>query len=689
MPLVHCKNTESFHEEIAAEIKQRLDPQLAPSVTAFARVFFESFPLEEIEGRELRDVYACTYFLWNQFRNAPGNAPRVQVFNPKLEEHGWISGNTIVAVFVRDMPFLVDSLRLALDRRGVRIHLLHSTVFQTQRNADNELAALAEPERRTAAGEGNGHDREAVLYLEIHRHSAPEDFDAIAHDLRAVIADVALAVADFDAMRARAGDLLEALEKSPPDCIPEAEIEEGRRFIEWMLDDHFTFLGVTEAVSVVEGGSRAVREDAGARLGLLQKHERSRPREFLHEMNPRAAGLWLEPKLLGFAKSSVRSTVHRNVYSDYVTIKQFDETGNVARETRFLGLFTSSAYTQSPFRIPVVRKKLEAVTTQEHVLPESHQGRYLQHVLESYPRDELFQISIPTLAKIATGVTRLQERKQVRLFVRRDDYGRFYSCLVYVPRDLYHTDLRRRVGCILGDVFDSDEVEFTTYFSDSVLARTHFVLRVDPMNEIVFDARATERRIVEAARTWRERLEEALGETLGAERGATLAGRYGQGFPASYKENFEARVAVRDLETIEALGHDADIGLSFSREIEDPANHLRFKLFRRDDIIALSDVLPVLENLGVRVIGEHPYPIQTRDGARIWIHDFQLEYVFAERVDLAYVKNSFPEAFRSIWSGLADSDGFNRLILGTQLSWREAMILRAYARYMKQTGFPF
>ncbi|MCP5044102.1 MAG: NAD-glutamate dehydrogenase, partial [bacterium] len=156
-----------------------------------------------------------------------------------------------------------------------------------------------------------------------------------------------------------------------------------------------------------------------------------------------------------------------------------------------------------------------------------------------------------------------------------------------------------------------------------------------------------------------------------------------------YKENFEARVAVRDLETIEALGHDAEIGLSFSREIEDPANHLRFKLFRRDDIVALSDVLPVLENLGVRVIGEHPYPIQTRDGARIWIHDFQLEYVFAERVDLAYVKNSFPEAFRSIWSGLADSDGFNRLILGTQLSWREAMILRAYARYMKQTGFPF
>jgi glutamate dehydrogenase len=689
MTLVHCENHEMFFVQFNAEIRERLDLEQAGLMTVFSRLFFESYPLEELETADLRDIYASTYFFWNQFQRLNRTEPRVQVFNPTLEEHGWTSDHSIVAVFARDMPFLLDSLRLALDRRSIPIHMLHSSVFEVERNDRFELVEFWGPDSRPGLSRERGAPREALIYLEISRHSSSSDFAAIARDLDSVIGDVSLVVEDFDAMRSRARNLLEDLEKSPPDCISPAETQESREFIEWMLDDHFTFLGVTEVVVKMDRGGRAICEDGERRLGLLRKKERRKSVEFLHEMNPRAASLWLEPRLLGFAKSSVRSTVHRNVYSDYVTIKQFDEEGEVARETRFLGLFTSRAYTQSPFRIPIVRRKLEAVMSQGNVQPNRHQGRYLEHVLESYPRDELFQISVPTLSRIATGITRLHERKQVRLFMRRDDYGRYFSCIVYVPRDHYHTELRRQVSDILCEALGSNEVEFTTYFSDSVLARTHFVLRVDPMVEVDVNRKAIERRIVEAAKTWEQRFEEALTASLGAEKGATLAREFAAGFPAGYMEDFDARVAVRDVQTIVGLEQGPEIGMSFSREIEDPENCLRFKLFQLDNIVTLSDVIPILEDLGVRVIAEHPYPITRRDGRKIWIHDFQLEYVFAERVDLHYVKDSFPEAFRNIWLGRADSDGFNRLILGTHLSWREATILRAYARYMKQTGFTF
>ncbi len=689
MSLVQSGSADRFREALDREIDGRLGKDAPEGFRAFVDAFYRGFPLDEIAGREVRDVYACTYLLWQAFSADRGPEARISLLNPELENHGFTSHHTLVSVVAPDRPFLVDSLRLTLDRHDVTIELLHSAVIEVDRDDEGRLHALRPARMQPRDGVTSDRPREAIVYFEIHRRANDHDLNALRDALEAVIADVVLAVDDFEAMRTRAGDLLDSLEKTPPDCIPQEEIEEASAFLRWMLDDHFTFLGVTEVVSEVRDGARALREEHDRRLGLLKKHDRSRPVEWLHEMNPRAAGLWLEPRLLGFAKSSIRSTVHRSVYSDYITVKQFDDAGQVCREIRFLGLFTSRVYNQSPFRIPVVRKKLDAVIRDRGVEPGSHQGRYLQHILESYPRDELFQISVPTLARIAQGITNLQERRQVRLFVRRDDYGRFFSCLVYVPRDLYHTELRHKVAAILCETFESHDIEFTTYFSDSVLARTHFVLRVDPMWEIAFDAAEIEARIVEATRTWEQHLEDALLEGFGAERGAALARAYENAFSASYKAEVDPKVAVRDIATMEGLGSASEIGLSFFREIEDCDNRLRFKLFQRDAVIALSDVLPILENLGVRVIGEHPYPVRMREGARVDIHEFELEYEFADRVDLAEVKTRFPDAFRSVWYGQTDSDGFNRLILGTRLCWREAMLLRAYARYMKQSAFPF
>jgi glutamate dehydrogenase len=688
MSLVHCEDQEEFLAQLAAEIHRRIAGEPAHQLTEFARIFFSTVSLEELAGRSLRDVFASMILIFQELKHIDATIPRIRIFNPTIEEHGWTSNDTVVAVFTRDMPFVVDSLRLAFDRHSIQVHTLNSSVLDVDRLESGELRHCGPARvdsRSRHPGESN---TEAIIYFEVSRLSEAE-FAEVASELDDVLADVALAVSDFDPMRSNVKRILEELEKTPPDCIPEKEVEETCLFLKWMLNDHFTFLGVTEVVADQANGAHGIREIGERRLGLLRKRERNKPFELLHEMNPRAASLWLEPRLLGFSKSSVRSSVHRNVYADYVTIKTLGDDGDVLQETRFLGLFTSSAYTQSPFRIPVIREKLAAVMNEGGIQPSTHHGRYLQHVLESYPRDELFQINIPTLLKIASGITHLQERKQVRLFARRDDYGRFYSCLVYVPRDLYHTELRCKISDILCEAFETDQVEFTTYISDSVLARTHFILRTDPKSEAIVNIGEIESRIIEATKTWEQHFEAALVQALGTEKGAQLAREFSNGFPSSYIEHFDARVAVRDVQTMVALEQGSAIGMSFSREIEAPENHLRFKLFQLDNMITLSDVIPVLENLGVRVIGEYPYPIARRDGRKIWIHDFELEYKFSEHVDLRQVTDSFTEAFRNVWLGRADSDGFNRLILGTQLSWREAMILRAYARYMKQTGFPF
>jgi glutamate dehydrogenase len=689
MSLVNCQSPEAFLKQLECETRRRLEPEKASLLFAFAQIFYKSFPVEELESRQISDVYANTYFWWLYLQQHDRRKPKVSIFNPTLEENGWTTHRTMVAILVRDMPFLVDSIRMGLNRRNVSIRMLHGAVFDVVRDENHNLVEVHAPRTGNPKISASPLEYDAAIYMEINSHSSPDDCDAILRDIENSISDVAMAVDDFDPMRMRVKKLIEELEKEPPDCIPGTEVLGTKLFLEWMVSDYFTFLGMTEVEAVTLEGGRAIRENRDRRLGLLKKRDRADPVEFLHEMNPKAAGLWLEPRHLGFSKSSVRSTVHRQAYSDYVTIKRFDESGEVVGEVRIMGLYTSPVYTESPFKIPIVREKLEEVIASGPIGQHSHESRDLRYVLESFPRDELMQISTSALSKVATGIMRLQERKQVRLFLLRNAYGKFISCLVYVPRDLYHTELRRTMSQILCEALGAEEAQFTTHFSDSVLARTHFVLSVDPLVDVEYDLKNIELRLIEAAKTWSQRLDEALIDTLGEERGSTLARNYTDAFPASYKDRFEARTAVRDIQAIGTLDEGREIDITFSRDIEDPENCLRFKLFHLDEIITLSDLIPILENMGVRVIGEHPYEIRRQDGKTIWIHDFQLDYEVAESIDFHHIKDSFPDAFKSIWFGRADSDGFDRLILGTRLTWREVAILRAYARYMKQISLPF
>jgi glutamate dehydrogenase len=427
-----------------------------------------------------------------------------------------------------------------------------------------------------------------------------------------------------------------------------------------------------------DSGEYALRATPNSELGILRKVA-STSRSF-SQLPPYAREAARAKELLILTKSSSRSTVHRPVHLDYVGIRRFNDSGEVIGEHRFLGLYTSAAYSRRAHDIPVIRRKIAEVVERAELSPTSHRGKALLDVLENYPRDELFQIPAAELFATAQGIVHLQERQRVRLFVRRDPFGRFFSCLVFVPRDRFNTDLRMRIQNILVSQLAGISSEFSVQLSEALLARVHFIIHTQPGATPSFDVPALEARIGQALRSWKDELHDALIERFGEERGLQLSRRYGEAFPAGYRDDTSPDEAVDDIEKIESLAHD-DLAMKLWRSAQ-----IRFKLYRRGQPIALSDALPVLENMGARVIDERPHEIKL-PGVSVWIHDFGIEV--ALRIDVDHVKNLFHDAFAQVWRGEIENDALNRLVLAAGLRAREVAVLRAYCRYLRQTATPY
>jgi glutamate dehydrogenase len=394
--------------------------------------------------------------------------------------------------------------------------------------------------------------------------------------------------------------------------------------------------------------------------------------------------------LLMITKATSRSRVHRPVYMDYVGMRRFGADGQVIGESRFLGLLTSAAYNRNPRDIPLLRRKVERVVEQSGFSPSSHNGKALKNILETFPRDELFQIDEDALVATALGILHLEERQRIRLFVRRDTYARFFSCLVYVPRDRYTTELRERMQRILMAAFEGDAVEFTTQVSEAPMARTHFTIHTSRDVTPTFDVPVIEAQLVAISRDWADDLADALIDALGEGRGSALFQRYRRAFPAAYRDAFDARVAVGDLERIEALARGEGIAMSLYRRVNAPENLVHFKVYHAGDPVPMSDILPMLENMGLRVIEEMPFLIEPADGARaVWIHDFSLRARDEREIDIALVRDRFQETFARVWNGEVEDDRFNQLVILAGLAWREVVVLRALCKYLRQAGIAF
>jgi glutamate dehydrogenase len=589
-----------------------------------------------------------------------------------------------VQIVTDDMPFLVDSVTAELNREERSIHLVVHPVLHVVRDAVGVL------QRILPVGES---DPEAVaeswIHVEVDRESDYVDLDAIDRSLRAVLTDVREAVEDWERMTRRAKDLADEVERSGVP-IEQHEAHEASALLRWLADDNFTFLGYREYRLVHRDGDDVLEAVPSSGLGILRSDVMTSTS--FAQMAPEVRAKAREPHLLVLTKANSRSTVHRPAYLDYIGVKSFDAQGEVVGERRFLGLFTAGAYTQSVRMIPFLKGKLDAVLAASGFPPGSHNARDLVQFIETYPRDELFTTSVEELLTVALQVQSMQERRQVRLFMRRDDYGRFMSCMVYLPRDRYSTAVRNAIEAILLQAFNGSSIDYTARVSESVLARLHFVVRVASGSQVpVVDLEELEQRIAEATRAWSDDLADALVDAYGEEEGARLSKRYGRAFPESYKQDFSARVAVSDVAYAESLVHDGALTLSLYEPFGGHHDERRFKVYHRGGAISLSTALPVLQKLGADVLDERPYTVVPTGDAEVWIHDFGFR--FAEPadgvVDESGLMDRFEDAFRAIWTGEAESDGFNALVLLAGMTWREAAVIRAYAKYLRQTGSTF
>ncbi|MFE6667673.1 NAD-glutamate dehydrogenase [Streptomyces sp. NPDC057697] len=676
------------------------------------RYYLHTAP-EDIAGRDPVDVFGAASSHYRLAEMRPQGTANVRVHTPTVEENGWTCSHTVVEVVTDDMPFLVDSVTNELSRQGRGIHVVIHPQVVVRRDVTGKLIEVLTEGNGIATGpQGRKgakatkhelpHDAlvESWIHVEIDRETDRADLQQIAADLLRVLSDVRETVEDWDKMREAALRIADDLPGEPLDDLADEEVNEARELLRWLAADHFTFLGYREYELKDTDALAAV---PGTGLGIL----RSDPHHSVDEAHPvspsfdrlpaDARAKARERKLLVLTKANSRSTVHRPSYLDYVGVKKFDAKGNVVGERRFLGLFSSAAYTESVRRVPVIRRKVAEVLEGAGFSPNSHDGRDLLQILETYPRDELFQTPVDQLRSVVTSVLYLQERRRLRLYLRQDEYGRYYSAIVYLPRDRYTTGVRLRLIDILKEELGGTSVDFTAWNTESILSRLHFVVRVAPGTELpdLTDAEADriEARLVEAARSWADGFQEALGAECGEERAAELLRQYGHSFPEGYKADHTPRSAVADLVHLEALKQDGtDFALSLYEPVGAAPGERRFKIYRTGEQVSLSAVLPALQRLGVEVVDERPYELRCADRTHAWIYDFGLRMPQATG-NGSYLaddaRDRFQDAFAAVWTGEAENDGFNSLVLGAGLSWRQAMVLRAYAKYLRQAGSTF
>ncbi|MCC6869831.1 MAG: NAD-glutamate dehydrogenase [Burkholderiales bacterium] len=678
------------HGQRLAELASLAQAQAAPAeratIEAFVAAYYDNADPEDLADRTAADLCAAavSHFAFARQR-APG-AARVRVFNPTRDEHGWDSTHTVVEIVNDDMPFLVDSVTMEAQRHGLALHLIVHPIIEVARAADGMLTGVA---RASMAAPS----RESFIHLEVDRVAAAAAREALLHDIEHVLGDVRAAVGDWAAMRAQATAAIAAIDAAPPPPLPAGDLEEGKAFLRWLADHHFTFLGYRRHDLVTADGADALRVVPGSGLGILrEKAGRGGAGEAAASFAALPAAIRARarrPELLVIAKSTSRSTVHRPGYLDFVAVKRFDAAGRVVGEDRFLGLFTSAAYSANPRDIPLLRRKVATVAARAGLAADSHAGKALANVLATYPRDELFQTDDDALLRTALGIVHLYDRQRIRLFVRHDAFERFASCLIFVPREQYSTELRRTWQAILVDALGGTGSQFNATLSDAPLARIEIVVRTTPGAIPTYDVNALEARLAAAARRWVDDLAAALVAALGEAAGSERHRRFGRAFPAGYREMFSASAAVGTIEMMASLTAQAPLAMRLYQPNAAAPGTLRFQVVHRGDPIVLSDSLPMLEHMGMRVQDEFPYRLMPADSGPIALHDFGLQAaVPVTDLDVAALREVFEEAFGAIFRGEVESDDFNRLVVAARLPARDIVILRAYAKYLRQIGFP-
>jgi glutamate dehydrogenase len=663
-------------QRLATEARNRVSAEEAEGASQFVWRYFALVAPDDIIYTSFDTLLGGALSLWEFGRVRQTGKPNVRLFNPTAEKNGWSLEHTIIEVINDDMPFLVDSVTAEINRQERNIHLLLHPVMRVKRD---------EKGGRLQVSDATDALTESYMHLEIDQVTDREEMDHICKAIEKVLADVRIAVADWRTMRQRLAENIQELEGKKFPMLPE-EVQEAKAFLKWLDEGNYIFLGFRRYGFETRNGRDYLPAKPETGLGILRAMRAESTERSDQPLSPEFSAYARRKDLLIITKANNRSTIHRNVPMDRVGIKRYDDKGELIYEDRFLGLFTSAAYIRSVREIPMLRLKFKRVLDRAGLDPRSHNGKALVEILETFPRDEFFQITDSDLFDIARGILLLQERHRVALFTRKDVFERFVSCYVFVPRDRYTPDFKDRARQILEEAFQGRDTTVYDHVTDSPLARGLFVVRTKPGRIPDVDVKRVEAYLADAARTWSDRLLEALVQQNGEEGGIELHRRYKKAFPMAYSERFTAEAALYDIAHVEEVVATGKLIADLYRHRGQDQRQFHFKIIHSGPPVPLSEIMPRLENMGLKVQSEVPYEVQPL-GAEgpVRIRDFSLSAIGMQD-DLRPIKQKFQETFIRVWNREAENDGFNRLIIGAELEWHEVVVLRAYSKYIRQMG---
>ena len=696
MPVQEHREVSTVQDEVF-ELIRRLLPEDRAVLAEFltVRCFADLYAGEE-SGLDAEKIFGAVSSLLAFMRHREPGEIQLRVFNPTLKEHGWQSDYTVVQIINDDMPFLVDSVVAELLSQGCVVHTLLHPVVRVLRNKRRIVTAFAaDKDRKGSTRDGKTvmqGNLESIIFIEIDRRTNDHALDALGKQLLAILGDIKTVVADWQPMQIRTQEITDELD-TLPSSVSHERLDEYKAFFNWLAEKHFVFLGCRDYEFREDADGNVITPAIlGSGLGILRDPERKVFEEAMHQPHipARALSFLKKPQAFYLTKAGRVSSIHRRARMDVIGVKCFDKKGQIVKVRLIVGLFASLAYSSPPESIPILREKIARTLELADLRPDSHNGKTLLHILQTFPREELFLYHDDQLLKTVLGVLSAQQHRRAALFVRTDDFDRYVSCLVYVPRDGYDTSLRTAIAGLLTQVWSGTLETYHALVAESPLARLHFTIQIPLGQQPSMSIEELEARIAAISKPWSEGLGGVLMHAYGEELGARLIRRYSNAFPASFRESFPPEAALSHIACIEKVFLGSSFELKLTHEAGSELTSFRLNLYHPQVPVPLSDALPVLENLGFRVISEHPHHVRFENPSEsIWIQDILLETENRSIPHPGTLCQRLEEAFLRVWKGDAENDRFNRLVLFAGLEWRTVVLLRAYAKYLRQVRAPF
>lgn len=655
-----------------------------PLAINFFEQFFADVDWEDFRYKSAEDVSKLVKTVWQLFYQRKVGKPSIAVVNLGCVASNWQCANTSIIIVIDDAPFVMDSLQMELNRLNMKINLFlgHGGMLIKRNNNGCVLSVNS----------GGSKDKKAYLiegaiYIEIDEQTDVSKLNLIENNLEEVLNEIVLIKKDWQSIREKMLMVIQSIKEAKV-CIEQKEVAETEAFLQWLLDGNFVFLGYGRYDIGLLKNKYVLKKDINTSLGVLKGKKTNNISKYYAELPEKALKFVFSNYPLVLSKTDTFSRIYRPTYTDSIIVKCYDKNGKIIGGHRFIGLYTNKLYSNNLQDVPLLRGKVQRIIDKFGYPANDYHSRALFHILASLPREDFLHADADEIYQIALGIFKLQGRRITRLFAYEELYGRYISCLVYMPRENYHTDVRKRIQEFLIKSFDGSASTFDVSFLESVLMRVHFVIRLNQKKRPQYDIHRIEQEVIKISASWSDDLRDHLYSQCGKEIGNSLCDTYLSAFPAGYREVFSAGHAVSDIEKIEKLDLHNDLNMQFYHLPELPNDIVQLKLFHLNSNMELSNTLPILENIGFKVLSEQAYKITLPDKV-VWVNDFNMEVKQNSKLNVDEVRSLFKDIFIKVWQEEISNDGFNRLTLTSMLNWREIFLLRAYARYLRQIRFPF